>query len=149
MFSLQKKKVIFEKDARTHRQTCKRQASVIHYILLNNARVLTVKGIIDNQLGSLDNIVNFFKDLKLGDTYGIDMLSKVRKDINTHCERKGISKWADLRCTYFRSPWSYCSLAAALILLILTLLQVLYAMFKAMNASLQACQRKMGYHQEE
>ncbi|XP_049936686.1 uncharacterized protein LOC116265319 [Nymphaea colorata] len=93
-----------------------------------DARVLTFRGIIDNQLGSLEVVVHFFKDLELGDTYGIDMLSKVRKDINTHCERKGISKWADLRRTYFRSPWSYCSLAAALILLILTLLQVLYAM---------------------
>ncbi|KAF3787648.1 UPF0481 protein [Nymphaea thermarum] len=93
-----------------------------------DARVLTFRGIIDDQLGSLEGVVNFFKDLELGDTYGIDMLSKVWKDINTHCERKGISKWADLRRTYFRSPWSYCSLAAALILLILTLLQVLYAM---------------------
>ncbi|XP_031502826.1 uncharacterized protein LOC116265950 [Nymphaea colorata] len=93
-----------------------------------DARVLTVKGIIVNQLGSLDDIVNFFKDLELGDTYGIDMLSETRTKINQHCEKKWIAKLADLRRTYFRSPWSYCSLAAALILLILTLLQVLYAM---------------------
>nr|VVV82112.1 unnamed protein product [Nymphaea colorata] len=56
-----------------------------------DARALTSQGIIDNQLGSLEDVVDFFKDLKLGDTYGIDMLSKVRKDINTHSEREGIS----------------------------------------------------------
>ncbi|XP_031501910.2 uncharacterized protein LOC116265456 [Nymphaea colorata] len=93
-----------------------------------DARALTSQGIIDNQLGSLEDVVDFFKDLKLGDTYGIDMLSKVRKDINEHCKSKGISCWADLRRTFFRSPWSYCSLVAVLILLTLTVLQVLYAM---------------------
>ncbi|KAF3787653.1 UPF0481 protein [Nymphaea thermarum] len=93
-----------------------------------DARVLTFQGIIDNQLGSLEDVVKFFRDLDLGRTYGIDMLSNVRKDINTHCGKKWIFKLADLRHTYFRSPWSYCSLAAALILLILTILQVLYAM---------------------
>ncbi|KAF3787655.1 hypothetical protein EJ110_NYTH22768 [Nymphaea thermarum] len=63
-----------------------------HPVQLAFARVLTFQGIIDNQLGSLEVVVNLVKDLELRDTYGIYMMSKVQKDINTHCERKGISR---------------------------------------------------------
>nr|CAB3465883.1 unnamed protein product [Digitaria exilis] len=53
-------------------------------------------------------------------------LDGVHREVNAYC-RKPWNRWrANLVHTYFRSPWSFLSLAAAVFLLVMTVLQTVY-----------------------
>jgi hypothetical protein len=53
-------------------------------------------------------------------------LDGVHREVNAYC-RKRWNRWrANLVHTYFRSPWSFMSLAAAVFLLVMTVMQTVY-----------------------
>ncbi|XP_040385796.1 UPF0481 protein At3g47200-like [Oryza brachyantha] len=98
--------------------------------LIDSARdvaLLTSKGIIQNAVGSDKAVAALFnglsRDVPLGTGGELDA---VQRAVNTYC-RKPCHVWrANLVHTYFRSPWAFMSLAAAVFLLALTVTQTVY-----------------------
>uniref|UniRef100_A0A0E0MMD9 Uncharacterized protein n=1 Tax=Oryza punctata TaxID=4537 RepID=A0A0E0MMD9_ORYPU len=89
--------------------------------------LLTSKGIIQNAVGSDKAVARLFnalsKDVAL-DAGG--ELDAVERAVNRYC-RKPCHVWrANLVHTYFRSPWAFMSLAAAVFLLAMTVTQTVY-----------------------
>ncbi|XP_042435011.1 UPF0481 protein At3g47200-like [Zingiber officinale] len=89
--------------------------------------LLHSKGIIQNAVGSDKAVAKLFnslsKDVVLDPESSLD---EVHRRVNKYC-RKSINMWrANLIHTYFRSPWAFLSLAAAIFLLVLTVLQTVY-----------------------
>ncbi|XP_072968018.1 UPF0481 protein At3g47200-like [Typha angustifolia] len=88
-------------------------------------------GVIDNWLGSEDEVSRFFNKLcehaiiDPDDHYFSELFSKV----NSYYDTKWHSHRARLVHDYFSSPWSILSLVAALVLLVLTLLQTFFAIY--------------------
>ncbi|RWW35060.1 hypothetical protein GW17_00000161 [Ensete ventricosum] len=89
--------------------------------------LLNSKEIIQNAVGSDKAVAKLFnrlsKDVVLDPESSLD---DVHRKVNNYC-RKDINMWrANLIHTYFRSPWAVLSLAAAIFLLVLTVLQTVY-----------------------
>ncbi|CAN6356041.1 unnamed protein product [Urochloa humidicola] len=87
------------------------------------ARVRVVR----NALGSDKAVARLFnglsRDVVLEPTSALD---GVHREVSAYC-RKRRNRWrANLVHTYFRSPWSFMSLAAAVFLLVMTVLQTVY-----------------------
>jgi Plant protein of unknown function len=53
-------------------------------------------------------------------------LDKVQRMVNVYCQKPWNMWRANLLHTYFRSPWAFLSLAAAIFLLVMTVLQTVY-----------------------
>ena len=53
-------------------------------------------------------------------------LNDVQRMVNDHCRKRWYRWRASLVQTYFRNPWVFISLLAAVILLVATLLQTVY-----------------------
>ncbi|KAF0889954.1 hypothetical protein E2562_034410 [Oryza meyeriana var. granulata] len=89
--------------------------------------LLTSKGIIQNAVGSDKAVAKLFNELSKDvalDTNG--ELDAVQRKVNRYC-RKPCHVWrANLVHTYFRSPWAFLSLAAAVFLLGMTVVQTVY-----------------------
>ena len=93
--------------------------------------LLRSKGIIKNDVGSDKAIANIFNTLSK-EAVSVDSdsnnLDEVNRKLNDYCQKKR-NRWrANLIRTYFRSPWSFISLLAAIFLLTLTFAQTLYTL---------------------
>lgn len=92
--------------------------------------LLNSKGIIQNALGSDKAVAKLFnslsKDVVLDPESTLD---DVHRRVNKYC-RKRWNMWrANLIHTYFRNPWAFLSLAAAIFLIFLTVAQTFYAIY--------------------
>uniref|UniRef100_A0A0D9XZB1 Uncharacterized protein n=1 Tax=Leersia perrieri TaxID=77586 RepID=A0A0D9XZB1_9ORYZ len=89
--------------------------------------LLTSKGIIQNAVGSDKAVASLFNGLAKDVVLDTDSeLDAVQRMVNRYC-RKPCNMWrANLVHTYFRSPWAFLSLAAALFLLAMAVLQTVY-----------------------
>uniref|UniRef100_A0A0D9XSS4 Uncharacterized protein n=1 Tax=Leersia perrieri TaxID=77586 RepID=A0A0D9XSS4_9ORYZ len=89
--------------------------------------LLSSKGIIQNAVGSDKAVAKLFnsisKDVVLEPESALD---DVQRQVNAYC-RQPWNMWrANLIHTYFRSPWAFLSLAAAMFLLVMTVMQTVY-----------------------
>ncbi|GJN25432.1 hypothetical protein PR202_gb13259 [Eleusine coracana subsp. coracana] len=93
--------------------------------------LLSSKGIIQNAVGSDKAVAKLFnsisKDVVLESQSALDA---VHQQVNAYC-RKPWNMWrANLIHTYFRSPWAFLSLTAAVFLLGMTVLQTVYTVLQ-------------------
>ncbi|XP_020106742.1 UPF0481 protein At3g47200-like [Ananas comosus] len=89
--------------------------------------LLNSRGIIQNAIGSDKAVAKLFnslsKDVVLDPESSLD---DVHRMVSEYC-RKPWNMWrANLIHTYFRSPWAFLSLAAAIFLLVMTIMQTVY-----------------------
>jgi len=89
--------------------------------------LLSSRAIIQNAVGSDKAVAKLFnsisKDVVLEPDSALDA---VHREVNAYC-RKPWNMWrANLIHTYFRSPWAFMSLAAAIFLLVMTIMQTVY-----------------------
>ncbi|CAL4980904.1 unnamed protein product [Urochloa decumbens] len=89
--------------------------------------LLSSRGIIQNAVGSDKAVAKLFnsisKDVVLEPDSALDA---VHREVNAYC-RKPWNMWrANLIHTYFRSPWAFLSLLAAVFLLVMTIMQTVY-----------------------
>ncbi|KAK1271139.1 hypothetical protein QJS04_geneDACA024899 [Acorus gramineus] len=98
--------------------------------------LLNAKGIIQNAVGSDKAVAKIFNSLSKDVTLDQDgPLDEVHRRVNKYC-RKSWNMWrANLIHTYFRSPWAFLSLAAAIFLLALTIAQTVYTILPYYNNS--------------
>ncbi|KAL6003609.1 hypothetical protein ACLOJK_023842 [Asimina triloba] len=90
--------------------------------------LLHSKGIIQNALGSDKAAAKLFNQLSKDATLEPDShLDDVQRKINDYCKKRWNQWRANLVHTYFRSPWAFLSLLAAIFLLALTVIQTLYS----------------------
>ncbi|XP_034683313.1 UPF0481 protein At3g47200-like [Vitis riparia] len=90
--------------------------------------VLVNKGIIDNWLCDNVAVTNLFNNLLINTLIGTDFhLADITKGLNEYCDGPW-NRWkAALRHDYFCSPWRGASTIAAVILLLLTLIQTIFS----------------------
>ncbi|KAJ4794997.1 hypothetical protein LUZ62_046243 [Rhynchospora pubera] len=92
-----------------------------------DVNLLTSKGIIQNAVGSDKAVAKLFntlaKDVVLEPDSNLD---KVQRMVNVYCQKRWNMWRANLLHTYFRSPWALLSLAAAIFLLVMTVMQTVY-----------------------
>ncbi|XP_058084097.1 UPF0481 protein At3g47200-like [Magnolia sinica] len=86
-------------------------------------------GIIDNLLGSDDEVAHLFNRLCIGIFHNFEgsYLSDVKDRVQKHCENKRNMWRASLMRDYFSNPWTIISLIAAFILLGLTITQTVFS----------------------
>lgn len=89
------------------------------------------KKIVENYLGTDEEVVHFFKNLGKGVTFDIDesYLRKLFKDVNEYHRNMWHVRWEGFRFKYFGTPWSILSALAAVILLLLTATQAFFAVY--------------------
>lgn len=95
-----------------------------------DVEMLSSNGVLNNMLGCNEEAAKLFNGtLSRGQVLGpCPGLHNVQDDVKAYC-RKPWHKWrATLIHTYFRNPWTCISLAAAVVLLVATLLQTIYTM---------------------
>ncbi|KAL5790508.1 hypothetical protein ACOSQ2_005396 [Xanthoceras sorbifolium] len=102
--------------------------------LINNpsdAGFLSDHKIIENYYGTYEEVTRFFD--KVGKDVAFDLgksyLSQLIKDVNEYYWNDWHVRWASFKHTYFDTPWSFMSALAALILLILTMIQSFLAYY--------------------
>ncbi|KAG8048673.1 hypothetical protein GUJ93_ZPchr0009g1908 [Zizania palustris] len=98
--------------------------------MIDSARdvaLLTARRIIQNTVGSDKAVARLFnglsRDVVLEPQSALD---DVHREVNAYCRRRWHRWRANLVHTYFRSPWSFLSLAAAVFLLVMTIMQTVY-----------------------
>jgi len=99
-----------------------------------DAALLTARRVVHNAVGGDKAVVRLFnglsRDVVLEPRSALD---GVHREVNAYC-RKRWNRWrANLVHTYFRSPWSFLSLAAAVFLLGMTVLQTVYTVLPYYN----------------
>ncbi|KAI8009690.1 UPF0481 protein [Camellia lanceoleosa] len=89
-------------------------------------QILTHHGIIINHLGDNEVVATMFN--KLGNNVMASYLGykEVYKNVNKHCRGIWNFLFAILRRNYFNNPWSFISFVAAVVLLLLTVLQTMF-----------------------
>ncbi|XP_058199204.1 UPF0481 protein At3g47200-like [Rhododendron vialii] len=102
--------------------------------LINNpsdAGFLGDRKIMENYLGTDKDLAHFFHDLwkDVGFDIKHNYLSKVFEDVNKYQRNVWHVQWAGFKYTYFNTPWSFISALAALILLLLTMIQAFFAVY--------------------
>ncbi|CAO2141930.1 unnamed protein product [Urochloa humidicola] len=89
--------------------------------------LLSTSGIIQNAVGSDKAVAQLFnsisKDVVLEPESALDA---VHRQVNAYCGKPWNMWRANLIHTYFRSPWAFMSLAAAVFLLVMTIMQTVY-----------------------
>ncbi|KAK1560956.1 hypothetical protein Q3G72_032748 [Acer saccharum] len=102
--------------------------------LINNpkdAGFLSDHKIIENYYGTDEEVTRFFdkvcKDVAFD--FGNSYLYRLIKDVNQYYWNDWHVRWASFKHTYFDTPWSFMSASAALILLILTMIQAFLAYY--------------------
>ncbi|KAM7250389.1 hypothetical protein ACFE04_022272 [Oxalis oulophora] len=92
---------------------------------------LHYKGIIEHWLGSDDEVADLFNRLcnevvfDINDSY----LSNLSEDVNRYYEHRWNAWRASLKHNYFNNPWAIISVVAAVVLLLLTLVQTFYSTY--------------------
>ncbi|XVE81430.1 hypothetical protein DITRI_Ditri15bG0062700 [Diplodiscus trichospermus] len=93
-----------------------------------DVEILCQTGIIDNFLGDDKAVATMINSLGLFVDYGRSFYyTEVFNKINRHCSRRWNRWMANLKHNYFNSPWSLISVLAAVLLLLLTVLQTLFS----------------------
>ncbi|XP_078161194.1 UPF0481 protein At3g47200-like [Carex rostrata] len=96
----------------------------------NDVTILQECGIIENWLGSEEELTHFINQVTEGAGIGDDhYLAELFTEVNKYVESSWHRHRAKLIRDYFSSPWAIISLIAALILLVLTLVQSFFAVF--------------------
>ncbi|KAF8010443.1 hypothetical protein BT93_J1161 [Corymbia citriodora subsp. variegata] len=96
--------------------------------IINNERdvaLLHARGIIQNDFGSDKAVAKLFNSLCTEVTVESN-LDAVQKKISDHCKKPWNMWRANLRHTYFSSPWTTLSLIAAMFLFALTIIQTVF-----------------------
>jgi hypothetical protein len=93
--------------------------------------LLSSRGIIQNAVGSDKAVAKLFNSISKDVVLEPDSkLDAVHREVNAYC-RKPWNMWrANLIHTYFRSPWAFLSLAAAIFLLVMTIMQTVYTVLQ-------------------
>ncbi|XP_010493350.1 PREDICTED: UPF0481 protein At3g47200-like [Camelina sativa] len=96
-----------------------------------DATFLSEKGIIENYFGTGEEVSLFFKNTGKDIAFSISSsyLSDVFEGINDYTARGYHVHWAGIKYTYFKSPWTFLSSLAALVLLLLTIFQAFFAAY--------------------
>ncbi|OUZ99251.1 Protein of unknown function DUF247 [Macleaya cordata] len=97
-----------------------------------DVEILHSKGIIEHFMGSDEEVANIINKLCREVVYEADgcYLSQHLKKVNLYTKKKWNSWRATLMHDYFSSPWAILSLLAAIILLLLTIIQTIMSFFK-------------------
>ncbi|CAL9205514.1 unnamed protein product [Musa hybrid cultivar] len=94
-------------------------------------KLLHYKRIIRNALGSDTEAAELFNRLAKDVVFVPNSnLSKVQNNVITYSQKKCRRHRANLCRTYFKSPWTTLSLMAAIVLLVLTVVQTIYAVLQ-------------------
>ncbi|KAI4346841.1 hypothetical protein L6164_007705 [Bauhinia variegata] len=105
-------------------------------LLINHpedVRELRSSGILQNNLGSDEEVVELLNPIGSGLPHNPSQYSGIRDDVEKHYKKKKLSIWmAEAYYIYFRSPWTVVALLEALIALVLTALQTWLA-FKSIS----------------
>ncbi|XP_042479668.1 UPF0481 protein At3g47200-like [Macadamia integrifolia] len=97
---------------------------------VRDVELLEQKGIITNILGSPKDVVTLFNNITKQVVLVEPYYSGVIKDLEDY-HNKSWNKWiANLRQNYFQTPWASISVVAAVILLILTIMQTICSFFQ-------------------
>ncbi|RXH81567.1 hypothetical protein DVH24_034988 [Malus domestica] len=89
---------------------------------------LSDRNIIENCFGNDGEVARFINNLGKDVAFDMDRcyLAKLFNDVHDYYGNSWHVQWASFKYTYFDTPWSFISAFAALILLILTLMQTFY-----------------------
>ncbi|XP_077239938.1 UPF0481 protein At3g47200-like [Tasmannia lanceolata] len=106
-------------------------ASFMDYIIntREDVKLLEEKGIIENLLGSEKEVAILFNDMCNDVIFDVrdNYLKEIFKEVSIYCASDW-NKWrAKLMHDYFSNPWAVISFVAAIILLILALLQTIFS----------------------
>ncbi|KAJ9188713.1 hypothetical protein P3X46_000082 [Hevea brasiliensis] len=96
-----------------------------------DAGFLSDNGIIENYFGTDTEVAKFFNNIGKDIAFDIQRsyLAKLFEDVNEYYRNNWHVRWAGFKYTYFNTPWSFMSALAALILLILTIIQAFFAVY--------------------
>lgn len=99
--------------------------------LINTAKdveYLCDQNILENYFGTDHEVAKFINNMGKDVSFDIDMcyLSHLFDEVNHYYRNHWHVHWASFKYTYFKTPWSFISAMAALVLLILTVAQTLY-----------------------
>lgn len=91
--------------------------------------------ILENYYGTDSELARLINNMGKDVTFDIDRcyLAKVFNDVNQHYRNNWHLTWASFRYTYFSTPWSFISAFAALLLLILTIIQTCYTVLSFLD----------------
>ncbi|CAL8105392.1 unnamed protein product [Prunus armeniaca] len=105
---------------------------------VNNASdvdLLVDRGIIENVLGDRKEVAALFNNLGIGIFGSPDFtFANLYQDLNRYCSSTSHKRMANLRQNYFNTPWRTLSVIAAVVLLILTLIQTVCSIISAARA---------------
>ncbi|CAL8105282.1 unnamed protein product [Prunus armeniaca] len=105
---------------------------------VNNASdvdLLVDRGIIENVLGDRKEVAALFNNLGIGIFGSHDFtFANLCQDLNRYCSSTRHKRMANLRQNYFNTPWRTLSVIAAVVLLILTLIQTVCSIISAARA---------------
>ena len=114
-------------------------ATFLDYIVntYKDVEYLADRNIIENCFGNDEEVANFINNLGKDVVFDPEKcyLSKLFNDVHVYYGNSWHVQWASFKYTYFDTPWSFISAIAALILLILTLLQTLYSVLSYYHPS--------------
>ncbi|EPS60292.1 hypothetical protein M569_14510, partial [Genlisea aurea] len=116
-----------------------RRASTKHvtaYVVLLDCLINTAddvgylcdKNIVENYFGTDGEIARLINNLGKDVSFDVDRfyLSELFNEVNGYYRNYWHVQWASFKYTYFQTPWSFISAAAAFVLLCLTVAQTLY-----------------------
>ncbi|XP_078161178.1 UPF0481 protein At3g47200-like [Carex rostrata] len=96
----------------------------------NDVTILQECGILENWLGSQEELADFFNQVSEGNFVASNhYLAELYTEVNRYTESSWPRHQAKLIRDYFSSPWATISVVAAFILLVLTLVQSFFAVF--------------------
>lgn len=97
-----------------------------------DATLLIDKNIIENYLGSDEELTQFFNNMSKDVGFSVigSYLQQVFRDVNEHCNNVWNVRWAGFMLKYFKTPWSFMSASAVLIALLLTVIQTVLSIFE-------------------
>ncbi|CAK7329310.1 unnamed protein product [Dovyalis caffra] len=96
-----------------------------------DAELLRDRNVIENYLGTEEEVAQFFRNISKDVAFDIERsyLSDVFEDVNEYYRHNWHVQWAGFKKAYFETSWPLLSALAAIILLILTLIQAFFPVF--------------------
>ncbi|XP_042507538.1 UPF0481 protein At3g47200-like [Macadamia integrifolia] len=87
--------------------------------------------IIENYFGTEGEVARFFNNLGKETAFDVEKsyLSNLFGEVNDYYRNGWHVQWASFKYTYFDTPWSFISAVAAVILLVLTVIQTFYSAY--------------------